>query len=640
MSTTTTNKTKIVAHDLRLGALARELRIASKILNRDVTDLVIVEGGPAPAWTDLSKITLNKAQLPYAVDTAEGVATWVGAAMHELGHTLFTPRPGCELHARLDAAAKTVPGVRLVYNMVEDPRQERAVISRFAPMRGYLTAMAIDLILSKGDPKTAWPLVCGRTWLPREARAMVRAAWVAQRGEASAARVAELVGEYQDLTDPAHGVQALTAARVIVELTELLAQQSDRPGDPGGDPGDGQGEGDPIDGGEPRGCNAPDKRDGESIPTPEVSNVPNAADADEDLTDEGAGSGDEEGEGEGGDPAEGEGEGETEGDAEGGPEGTGTGEGEGGDPAEGETGSDTAGSDPNAPDAPTAKELREALNEAIGEVLAEPDVARDLGEYKAAVDDVIDPLGSEVTEADKFIEPDLPAQMLRDDLGDVLRELHAEALPGWERGTSSGRVNVRRLNAPALRTGTLFDRFTPDALRDTSMALAVLVDVSNSMQAQEGNMTRAVWAIRHAADDGHVDLKVIGFGARARVLATSEDRPAEMMPQVACRDGSTLPVDAVEAGYAWLRGTQAAHRVFLILSDGAWGGDVARAEAMIDLMTEEGMETLSLGFGPHPKARDPHHAARFTHLDTLSDLPVLIGEMVEARMRDGLAARR
>ena len=623
--------TQRVAHDLRLGALARELRIASKILNRDVTDLVIAEGGPAPAWTDLSKITLNRAMLPYHVDTPEGVATWVGAAMHELGHTLFTPRPGCELHARLDAAAKTLPGVRLTYNLVEDPRQERAVISRFAPMRGYLTAMAVDLILTGGKPETAWPLVCGRTWLPREARAMVRAAWVAQRGEASAAQVAALVGEYQDLTDPAHGVQALTAARVIVELTELLAQQPDRPGDPGGDPGDGQGEGgdpvegDPQDDGEPRGCNAPDERDGESIPTPEVSNVPNAADADEDLTD---------------DEAEGEAEGEADdeaGDPQGTGEGTGEGEGEG-DPAEGA--SDTAGTDPDAVAAPTRKELKEALEDAAAEVLAEPDVARDLGEYKAAVDDVIDPLGSEVEQAAKFIEPDLAAQMVRDSLGDVLRDLHAEALPGWERGTSSGRVNVRRLNAPALRTGTLFDRFTPDALRDTSMALAVAVDVSNSMQNQEGNMTRAVWAIRHAADDGHVDLRVIGFGARSRVLATSDDRPTEMMPEVSCRDGSTLPVDAVEASYAWLRQAQAAHRVFLILSDGAWGGDVARAEAMIDLMTEEGMETLSLGFGPSPKARDPHHATRFLHLDTLADLPVLVGEMVEARMRDGLASRR
>ena len=108
--------------------------------------------------------------LPEGLITREDIAVWVGAAMHELGHTLFTPRADTDLYRRLEAAAAAVAGIMPVFNAVEDQRQERAIISRFAPMRGYLAAAAIRLILSNGEAGASWPLIAGRTWLPVEAR--------------------------------------------------------------------------------------------------------------------------------------------------------------------------------------------------------------------------------------------------------------------------------------------------------------------------------------------------------------------------------------------------------------------------------------------------------------------------------------
>ena len=290
--------TQSIAEDVRVGALARELRIATKILNRDVADLKVIRYGPAPVWTDYADITLNRGMLP-PVTGAESIAVWVGAAMHELGHTLFTPRPGSDLHTRLKSASAAHPGIFKTFNIAEDQRQERAIIARFAPMRGYLTAIVVTLILGEGgNPATAWPLVAGRVWIAADARAEVRNAWRAQFGEHSAARIAALIGEYQTLRDPATK-DAHRAARVLVELDRELANAA----------------------GEMSGCGAPSSHRGESIETPE-SDAPTAADADADLIpaegegEEGAeGEEDADAEGEG---AEGEGEGDADGEGEGG----------------------------------------------------------------------------------------------------------------------------------------------------------------------------------------------------------------------------------------------------------------------------------------------------------------------------------
>ena len=260
-------------------------------------------------------------------------------------------------------------------------------------------------------------------------------------------------------------------------------------------------------------------------------------------------------------------------------------------------------------------------------------MARELGEIADAVQIDIAPERRRADTSAAF-PADADAIRVRDALGETLRELRADAEGGWVRGVNSGRVNVRRYSAPTFDPDTLFDRYTPDALADVSVAAAVLVDLSGSMGSHARDLSRAVWAIRHAADDAEVDLRVIGFGSETRTLATGEDRPTSAIPALACSDGSTLPLTAVEDAYRFLRGSDAATRLFVILSDGSWEGDVARADGIIRLMGEEGAETITIGFGAAANL-GAHGARTFAPMTDLAALPILFAEVVERAMMIG-----
>ena len=191
---------------LRIRSLVHELRIAAKILDNGVTNLKMVEEDDDPvAWSNGSEITLNASKLPDAIDLPLELAVWIGAAFHELGHTLFTPRQGSKLNRRIEKELSFFPGMFHIFNIAEDPRVERALIGRFNTMRGYLTAVVMEIIANENNKhiKTAWPLVCGRTWLAQDIRSEIRKYWVERFGEDSAVEVAEIIGEYQDVKDPA-----------------------------------------------------------------------------------------------------------------------------------------------------------------------------------------------------------------------------------------------------------------------------------------------------------------------------------------------------------------------------------------------------------------------------------------------------
>lgn len=580
-----------VAAEMRIGSLARELGIAVRVINIGIEALKVRTDGPAPAWTDFREVNLNRSALPPDVVEPADVAVWAGAAFHELGHTLFSPRPGTRLWDGLDRLNDRFPGIHRSQNALEDQRQERALIARFRPMRGYLLAIAARLILRAVDcspgrlPESerlanAFPLVVGRVWIPAATRKIVRDAFASQHSEALADAVASVVGEYQMLSDPSE-TESDRALALVVRFHQLMMQTTGNP---------------------PHGCNPggnPGGRTGEPIPTPTtndpVAEPGNPTDDDSDS----------------GEPGPGE-PGHT--------YGPGPGDGSETNPFDG-------------PDAKPNRSLDDILSDALGDVLSADDVASDLGRLKDAARKATGALdAASRVQPDRFISPAPATVAVADAISDHLRRLQSASESSWDYGTDSGRFNVPRWfgsNDPD--PSTAFDRFEPDSLLETSVAFVLLVDVSSSMWMHVDQLANAVWAIQTAADavPGQIELHVVAFNHGAVIISEPGNRPGRMVASMNA-NGGTSPAAALMIAADALNRSGAGHRFAMILSDGEWS-DETDSHPIIDLMNDRNVETVSVIFG-NPRGDVWHHCRRFASVGSLSDLVPMFDALVTGAM--------
>lgn len=449
-----------------LHRLARELRLTDQILSDDLDTVSIVDNGPAPAWTTLEgdHITFALSRMPFPRSPVD-VAVWLGTNAHELGHVLFSPRRHSPLMVRIVAGDKVhLRGIVDLHNIVEDQRQERLVLARFAPWAPYLTAALGHHI--PVDNETAWVLLAGRTWLPQGVRDAARARFAARFGTASAERVAAIVGDYQRLTDPGE-TDAEEAWDLLVALHELFGTDVPRPKQRCVS----------LEGGEPDTGEA-----GEDAPA-------TADEADATATAPGEGEGDAPGESADDAPSEGEG-------------GTGAGQGA------------------RAPGSLAAQITRAAADQLAG---AGEDIANVLDALRAGRGGEggtggEDTLGTYRPATDA-------ARRLHREVSDALLDLKDDAEPGWVRRTDSGRLNVGRLINPAADMDELFDRYAPGAMESTEVEVVLLLDVSGSMSARMPELAEAAWAIRHAVDDLDGKVTVITWDdCEPRIMAAADAR--------------------------------------------------------------------------------------------------------------------
>ncbi len=570
---------------LRLGRLARELRLTDQILSTDLDSITITDQGPAPAWT-----TLDGDHIHFALDRMPApesnldVAVWLGTNAHELGHVLYSPRRSSDLMRRVIEGEKlSLRGVADLHNIVEDQRQERLLLARFAPWSAYLiAALGYHLIV---DDETAWLLLAGRTWLPAETRSAARARFASKFGEAGAAEVAAVVGEYQRLTDPGEA-EADDAWALLLRLQQLLdidlPQLSNKC--------------QTLDGGEPDTSEAP-----ESAPA-----AADEAESDEqgESDDQGADGGESGSEDASAAPGDGEGE----------AQGNGAGEGRL-DPQAGRKG----------------EGLRRALSDAAAEAIAvDPEAAADLASVLEALRS--GPAGDGANGADPvgaYVPATDVARRLRYEVADALLDLKDAVEPGWLKRTDSGRLNVRRLIGGA-DADELFDRYEPGHLDATELELVLLLDVSGSMRADMTALAEATWAIRHAVDDLEGTATVIAWDSGPhRIVAAPGERPDDRM-FVPESMGGTVPLSALTEAYRLTADSTARNRLVVILTDGMWGHG-AKAEQLVAGLNQAGVTTALAALGAYA-GDDAHGCTYFAQIAEPADLARLFGKVAAERI--------
>jgi hypothetical protein len=604
-----------------LARLAREIRLLDQICDPTATlDAVqVVQQGPAPAWTTLDgdRVAFSMKHMPLP-KSAVDIAVWLGTNAHELGHVLFTPRRESLLMRRIiDGDKLFLRGIAQLHNIAEDQREERLVLARFSPWRNYLVAALSHHLSVKSDK--AWLLLTGRTWLDPEVRALARAAFVAKRGEREAKEVAQLIGAYQWLTDPGEA-EADQAWDILVKLHELFDDDIPTGGCGGG----------VIVAGEPN----TDNPEGEPFPS---------ADEQEEMDEQAGASGEgESGKSDDGKPGDetgnGSGDANDAGDkTEQAPQGdSGTGAGKGGQPPSKPT------FDPRA----AKQKLREQAQDGILHDEAS----------KADMDSIMDALGAgrggEEPEGDRaeggYKSATDAARQLHYEVGDALLDLKDEAEPGWVKGVSNGRLNIRRLLNPNIDVDTLFDRYDPGQLDATDMELVLLLDVSGSMSQQCFSLGEATWAIRQACDDIEARVTVLTFSSgRFRLFASPTERVDERM-FVPTPWGGTDPDSALSEAFHILAESTSTNRMLVILTDGDWygeGGDklianlrqagviTVLAAYVVDYVRQAREQVIQSGRAWQP---DTHGIEFYKEIDAPSDLALLFRDVAVEKMRQRL----
>jgi hypothetical protein len=237
------------------------------------------------------------------------------------------------------------------------------------------------------------------------------------------------------------------------------------------------------------------------------------------------------------------------------------------------------------------------------------------------------------------------ARQLHREVGDALLDLKDESEPGWVKGVSNGRLNIRRLLNPRIDIDTLFDRYEAGQLDATDMELVLLLDVSSSMSEQCFRLGEATWAIRQAADDIEARVTVLTFSSgRFRVLASPVERVDERM-FVPISWGGTDPESALNEAFHILAESNCINRLLVILSDGDWYG--VGGDKLVASLREAGVITV-LAYMPDeryaqyleqmskPVQSDMHGVEFFKQIATPPDLALLFRDVAVEKMRQRL----
>jgi len=550
-------------HERWLSAAATVLARTDRILSgRDEVTVGIQQLGPAPAWSDGSRILLRgddwartwgrSGYLPTLAD----VRRLMGLNYHELCHCMFTPRE----HTFVGREVRRL-GLFPVFNLADDQRIETLFTALYRPAIPFFAQAVLDLIVNQdeAEPHLAWALLAGRRYLPKTVRAAARAAYTLDADEWEA-----LISEYLLLDwdlDPNRGIELLQL------MNRHLAQaHTELPG-----------------------CGTP-------MPARGQVSEDEEADAQERVAERMEEEAEEEAEAETPtlpEPTEAEQE-QAEEDAT-----------EDTEAEDTEPGPSTGGTEPSQED------LEDALESAMSEALAEAEQATET--QAANADQLIEseleqPEGEIGENLDRYEERTMvtdEAKAQAHDLEAVLAELRMLADPGWLSHRDVGKIHagryLRRESWEPL--DQVFDEWNPGAEDALDIEIALIYDTSLSMNdgADQG-VAEAGWAIKRALYAQGIPCAVLSFNSMTNlVYGADEDPDPEYMPAPLARGGTSPQAALIEVGGHFAH-SQHRRRILVMLTD----GDVPkfgylRGEAVLveDIVASIDAElTVLLRFGP------------------------------------------
>lgn len=662
-------------------ALAGDPHLTCKVVN--------VPGMSAPAWSDGQTITFNAAKID-AVDSLQDIIKLTGLNYHELAHILFTPRLGSQLADH----AKTTGNLDSL-NILEDQRIETMMCGMWAAVEPYFLATFMRYI---GANPMSWPqalvLSHGRRYVPDDMQDIFRGVFQRPdliqefqdiideyremvfprdegRGKYLVVRFGELLRELDNVPKDPHGhVVRPGQGAARPEMTkgspmdsngqanqQQAAQERDETrGQEEGEEGEGEGDGDGDDAGQ-SGGSAGTRRSGLSSSSGPVKAGKDA----------GSGKGQQDQNGDDAASSGGAGSDSGDDDREAGDDGQdGSGDGNGSDADQ----ADKPGAVPDgtsqlgkqagkgghlneAPDEFDTKSILDKIQQHITDAETNSEVLADARQKRNTIlkgDGKYDLTIPKARTTNRSVDEE--SQRISKKFATELSRVVADMDPGWDRGHASGRINVRRAMAGD-DLDTLFDRWEEGNNEAADIELVILVDASSSMDEEIDDACETMWVAKRAVESigGQVSVyafssSYVSWGSRNSkvkpehtwVMYDREERADARRYRAVAASGGTEPAQAIEEAARLFYNSRKAHKIFMIISDGAWD-DARLSEEWIEKMNKAGILTTSVYLTDSPNAphvRNPklaHKCAVYMPVGNMNDLVKFAKSIVKAQMR-------
>lgn len=577
---------KQAMHDSRIQSLIDVFtRTNSVLLGKRIPIAIHGDGVNmvgAPAWSTRDSISFDRSM--FSDLRVETLAKLLGLNYHECCHILYTPEATAIAPRGVHNIKHrgTVVNGSSAYNVLEDQRIETMFAAKYPNAIPYFSQAVYEIILADEHLiPHAWPVCYGRKFLDPEVRALFRKSFGKQH---IVTQLEAIIDEY--VTLPLHKYGARIPAQVqkralwlIAEFAWLLMDNNvhapsncNTPMTTKGTP---LGKDDPVgDSGNGGQQQSEDKSEDDSA-SKDGSGEGNQEDSDEQGEGQGEGSGDQEAD-DSGDEGEGNGSGDEAGSDGDGADADGSGSGEGDSDAVSDASADTDshgnGVGNTSGSIPSPDEVKDALNKALEDAQHDAvnnDVVRDLQNsiQRGSRPDL--DRESRLAMGSSTLDGAVKIAASSKRVARELSELRTELEEGWLEDQSSGVLNV---NAARKRNANLreaFKTWEDSHIDSTEIEVVIAVDVSSSMMGSRGDLHEAVYVLKSAFDSVGATVTVLAFNTSNHVIYKPEEAAKPIAFGVG---GGTNPTDTLGITRRIMNVSKAHTKLFLCLTDGAWGG--------------------------------------------------------------------
>lgn len=631
----------VAASDMLAGIVSHFGKVA-RITSGTDAQVKLENNGSVVAWTTMqSDISLNSPLITQAIDNSFSsndpsrvesmLETVIGAINHELCHLLYSPKLDSLVVKTLQEfecdTSNDISLRRLIsnaWNILEDQRIESLYVAKFDVFSLYFTKMVAQWVITQSeqtDAANSWLLVVERRYLPSKMRDSIHTSFVNKWGQDLCDEVEEVAAAYKRLLFTGRQTKDLAQetldllvryAKVMVTLntTSNSSTYHKHFASAGRDVSTNRSD--------------MEKNAQQSMFEDDESDPEDLDESDDELD---------------GSYASGESDDDQDGDDENKSDSTARGTDAGSD----DKGTASSSSKSNPSEIADVDDQQKAAQDALDSI-DQSDILKD--HIQTIVEDIRAnhsvgkmsdrlPISNMRKELPQW-EAD-PAKLVVKRLVNHFLKLRNELEPTNEPNNRTGRLNMRSAIRRMVFDESdinVFNKFTPSREDEVAMDIAVLVDMSSSMDYMASTASAAAWAIKMAAHKLQLPCAVISFSSDSSLVWDYADTPTPT-PVSLFTGGATNPINGLTASLSYFRRPNSNPvQVCFIITDGQWTDK--KADTHVYMLNNMGVHTCLIGLSNAFRFYGSHGCIQGQDCNDVSDLSTLMEQTIRELVRNSV----